>query len=63
MLGIMPHSAEKYLGYAKAIKRGIRRLLRRLAGPPDDPFAYVPAPKRPRLPHLSSAAVIDRPDK
>ena len=63
MLGIMPHPAEKYLAYAKAIKRGIRRLLRRLTGQPDDPYAYVLAPKKPRLPHLSSAAVIDRPDE
>ena len=63
MLGVMAQAAEKYLRYAEGIKRGVRRLFRRLAGPPDDPYAYVPAPKKPRLPHLSSAVQIDRPDK
>jgi hypothetical protein len=31
--------------------------------PPEDPYAYVTAPKRPRLPHLSAAAVAERPEE
>ena len=30
--------------------------------PPEDPFAYVPAPKKPRLPHLSATAVAEWPE-
>jgi hypothetical protein len=31
--------------------------------PPEDPYSYVTAPKRPRLPHLSAAAVAELPEE
>jgi hypothetical protein len=34
----------------------IRRFLKREPDPPDDPYAYVGAPKKPRPPHRSAAA-------
>jgi hypothetical protein len=41
----------------------IKRLFRRdPSGGPNDPYAYVTAPKKPRLPHLSAAAVAERPE-
>jgi hypothetical protein len=36
---------------------GIRRLFRK--EPPPDPHSYVTAPKKPRPPHRSSAAVAE----
>jgi len=33
----------------------IKRLFKRTPEPPDDPYAYVGAPKKPRLPHRSAA--------
>jgi hypothetical protein len=43
--------------------RRIKKWFRRKPKSPDDPHAYVPARKKPRLPHLSSAAVAELPDK
>ena len=34
----------------------IRRFLKREPEPPDDPYVYVGAPKKPRPPHRSAAA-------
>jgi hypothetical protein len=34
----------------------IRRFLKRKPEPPDDPYAYVGAPKKPRPPHRRAAA-------
>jgi hypothetical protein len=31
--------------------------------PPEDPYAYVTAPKKPRPPHLSASAVAEQPDR
>ena len=41
----------------------IGRLFRRKPGFPGDPHAYVTAKNKPRLPHLSSAAVAELPEK
>ena len=43
--------------------RSVKRWFRREPKPPEDPYAYVTAPKRPRLPHLSASAVAELPDK
>ena len=41
----------------------VKRLLKReRPEPPDDPYAMVTAPKKPRLPHRS-AAVADEPER
>lgn len=37
--------------------------MRRKPKSPDDPYAYVGARKKPRLPNLSSAAVAELPEK
>jgi hypothetical protein len=44
-----------------AVLERIRRLLRREPepGPPDDPYAMVGAPKKPRFPHRSASAAVD----
>jgi hypothetical protein len=34
----------------------IRKIFRRIAEPPEDPYAYVGAPKKPRTPRRSTAA-------
>jgi hypothetical protein len=34
----------------------LKRLLRKEPEPPEDPYAYVGAPKKPRPPHLSASA-------
>lgn len=44
-----------------AIQR-IKRFFKREPDLPEDPYAYVTAPKRPRTPHLSAAAVAERPE-
>jgi len=44
----------------RSIVNRLRRLFGRIS--PEDPYAYVTAPKKPRLPHLSAAAVAERPD-
>ena len=43
--------------------RRLKRWFRRKPKSPDDPHAYVTARKKPRLPHLSSAAVAELPEK
>jgi hypothetical protein len=44
------------------LKLLVRKLKRLISGePPEDPYSYVTAPKRPRLPHLSAAAVAELP--
>ena len=40
----------------------IKRFFKRKPEAPEDPYAYVTAPKKPRPPHRSAAAVADRPE-
>jgi hypothetical protein len=40
----------------------IRRLFRKRPDVPEDPYAYVTAPKKPRPPHRGAAAVAEEPD-
>jgi hypothetical protein len=49
-------------GRIRAAIRRIKRFFRREPDLPEDPYAYVMAPKKPRTPHLSAAAVADRPE-
>jgi hypothetical protein len=37
----------------------IKRLLKREPEPPEDPYAYVGAPKKPRLPRRSASAAAE----
>jgi hypothetical protein len=37
----------------------IKRLLNRKPEPPEDPYAYVGAPKKPRLPRRSASAAAE----
>jgi hypothetical protein len=48
-----------YLSLLTALKR----LIAGRRNPPEDPYSYVTAPKKPRPPHLSAAAVADRPEE
>jgi len=54
----MAHPVE----YLKRLKEKLRRLL---SGnpPPEDPYSYVGALRKPRRPTLSAAAVADRPEE
>jgi hypothetical protein len=48
-----------------AIGELLRRLRQWISGKPDrpdDPYSYVTAPRKPRPPHFSAAAVADRPE-
>ena len=44
------------------IKRTLLKLLGKSPEPPEDPYSYVGAPKKPRPPHLSAAAAVERPE-
>ncbi len=41
------------------ILKSLKRLFRRETGPADDPYAYVGAPKGPKLPRRSAAASVE----
>ncbi len=43
-------------------KQALRRWLRKDRGLPDDPYAWVGAPKKPRPPHRSASAVVEEPE-
>jgi hypothetical protein len=43
--------------------RMLKRFFKRKPKFPGDPYAYVTAKNKPRLPHLSSAAVAELPEK
>jgi hypothetical protein len=45
----------------KALDR-VRHLFRKRMPPEADPYSYVTAPKKPRPPHRSAAAVADPPE-
>jgi len=47
--------------FSKALNRVLHLFGRRLP-PDDDPHSYVMAPKKPRPPHRSAAAVADPPE-
>jgi hypothetical protein len=49
--------------FSRALKKKVKRLITRNSEPPEDPYSYVTAPRRPRLPHLSAAAVADLPEE
>jgi hypothetical protein len=53
------HSKQIYLSLLTALKR----LIPGRRDPPEDPYSYVTAPRKPRPPHLSAAAVVDRPEE
>jgi hypothetical protein len=51
------------LEYSRELIQKLKRLISGNPGrPPEDPYSYVTAPKRPRLPHLSAAAVAEPPN-
>jgi hypothetical protein len=43
--------------------RKLNRLITRRRDPPEDPYSYVTAPKKPKPPYLSEAAVADPPEE
>jgi hypothetical protein len=51
--------------WAKRASTAVRRLANLLwrSGPPEDPYSYVTAPKKPRPPHLSASAVAELPER
>jgi len=42
--------------------KALRRLLWRNPESPEDPYAYVGAPRKPAPPHLRASAVAERPE-
>ena len=48
---------------AKRLLNKLKALIAGKRNPPEDPYAYVTAPKKPRPPYFSAAAVADRPDE
>lgn len=67
----MVNAIKAYRQVSRAVIRKVRSVKRALAAkfsgdgglPPEDPYSYVTAPKRPRLPHLSAAAVAEFPEE
>ena len=45
------------------MKAALRRILRKEPGHPDDPYALVGAPKKPRTPLRSAAVAVEEPRK
>ncbi len=41
----------------------LKRFFKRKPNPPEDPYAYVTAPQRPRTPSRTSSAVAELPDE
>jgi len=70
IIGIMVNPIKAYKRLSRAVMRSVRGARRAIAAklsgdgglPPEDPYSYVTAPKRPRLPHLSAAAVAELPE-
>jgi hypothetical protein len=57
----MPYnSLRKNVG--RAWRKFKRLFERQEPGWPEDPYAYVTAPKKPRLPHRSASAVVEEPE-
>jgi len=55
----MPNSQPSRL--TEALHR-VKRWFRRKPESPEDPYAYVTAPKKPRPPYLRASAVAELPD-
>ncbi len=50
-------------GYLKRVVTRLKKLMRRGEPElPEDPYAWVTAPKKPRPPYRSAAAVVDPPE-
>ncbi|MGC9995323.1 MAG: hypothetical protein ABSE79_08365 [Terriglobia bacterium] len=56
----MANSGKKWLRVA--VEKAKRLFKREPRLPEEDPYAYVTAPKKPRPPYRSAAAVADRPE-
>ena len=50
-------------GRFQKVFRTVKGWFQRKPKSPGDPYAYVAAPKKPRLPHLSASAVAEWPDE
>jgi len=59
----MPKVVDKCKKYTRDVAKKISRLLRGKPEPPADPYAYVTAPKKPRPPYRSAAAVAELPEE
>ncbi len=55
----MPQSENRGL---RGWLRSIKRFFKRKPDAPEDPYAYVTAPKKPRPPYRNATAVADRPE-
>ncbi len=58
----MGNAIEQCKRHSRALLRGVQRFISGWRRPPEDPYSYVTAPKKPRPPYLSATAVADRPD-
>ena len=54
---------ERYKQIYLALLTALKRLVTGRREPPEDPYSYVTAPKKPKPKHLSAAAVADRPEE
>lgn len=59
----MTNAVEKCKRVSLALLSRIKRLIAGKPEPPEDPYSYVTARKKPRSPHRSAAAVADRPEE
>jgi hypothetical protein len=56
------HTRRSETGRIRAAVDKIRRLFRRTPDEPEDPYAYLTAPKEPKPPSRGAAAVAEEPD-
>jgi hypothetical protein len=55
-----PQASNNWKRQTKEALSRMKRLFRRDPDPPGDPYAYVTAPRKPKPPHLTAAAVADK---
>jgi hypothetical protein len=55
-------AAAQYKQICLSLLATLKRLIPGRRDPPEDPYSYVTAPRKPRPPHLSAAALADRPE-
>jgi hypothetical protein len=53
----------KRRGLWRSLADRLKRLFKRNPEQPEDPYAYVMAPKKPRTPNRSAAAVAELPEE
>jgi hypothetical protein len=60
---VVMSARQQYKQIYLALLTALKRLITWRRDPPEDPYSYVTAPRKPKPPHLSASAVVDRPEE